>query len=75
MKAILKFNLLKAEHDLRFKRALNADAVYFALDEFVTVLRTYEKKELTNKESDLLEKLSKEFYEILEENKVNLDLM
>lgn len=75
MKAILKFNLLKAEDDLRFKRALNADAVYFALDEFATFLRMYEKKELTNKELDLLEKLSKEFYEILEENKVNLDLL
>jgi hypothetical protein len=72
MKATLEFNL--PEDQAEFDFATQGSKMYNALWEISQELRTLWKyEELDEKEWDMVERIRNKFFEILEDNQINLD--
>jgi hypothetical protein len=74
MKAKLTFNLPDDQHD--WDNAVNANAMYLSLWDLSQELRSMWKYQQykTEEEYAIVETIRDKFYEILQENNVNLDL-
>ena len=74
MKAILEFNFDDYGDRLAHKRAVNATNVYIAIHEYSNIIRKIEKYDnLDENQFQMLSILKNNFYQILQENEVNLD--
>jgi len=72
MKATLEFNL--PDDQAEFDFATQGSKMYNALWEISQELRTLWKyEELDEKEWDMVERIRNKFFEILEDNQINLD--
>jgi len=72
MKANIEFNLPEDQHE--FDLVVNASAMYNALWEINTELRTLWKyEELTDAEWKIVERIREQFFDILRENYINLN--
>jgi len=72
MKATIEFNL--PEDQAEFEFATQGSKMYNALWEISQELRTLWKyEELDEKEWDMVERIRNKFFEILEDNQINLD--
>jgi len=72
MKATIEFNLPEDQHE--FDLVVNASAMYNALWEINTELRTLWKyEELTDAEWKIVERIREQFFDILRENYINLN--
>ena len=72
MKAILEFNLPDDQHE--FDLAIQGSKMYVALWDISQELRTLWKyEELSDEEFKIVERIRDKFYEILDENQIELD--
>ena len=73
MKATLKYNL--PEDEFEFNCAVKSTKMYFALTEIKDELRAIWKYEdLKENQFEMVERIREKFFEILNENEINLDL-
>ena len=74
MKAVLKFTL--PEDNERFAVASKAQNLYFTLVDFHNWIRNEGKhQEHTEEEYKLIDKIHEKFFEIMNDNDVNLEMM
>lgn len=73
MEAKLKYNL--PDDDFEFNCAVKSTKMYFALNEIKEELRAIWKyEELKENQFEMVERIREKFFEILNENEINLDL-
>lgn len=72
MEATLKFNL--PDDEFEFNCAVKSTKMYFALTEIKDELRAIWKyEELKENQFEMVERIREKFFEILQENEINLD--
>ena len=72
MYATLKYNL--PEDQFEFDCAVKSTKMYFALNEIKAELRAIWKyEELKENQFEMVERIREKFFEILQENEINLD--
>jgi hypothetical protein len=71
---VFDFNFEEAEERASFQNLTHSDGYYQVLQDFKEVLRHNKKyKELNESQYDLLEHLSQEFFQLLEDNRIVLE--
>jgi len=72
MKATIEYNL--PDDQFEFDSAVKSTKMYFALTEIKDELRTIWKYEdLKENQFEMVERIREKFFEILQENEINLD--
>jgi nitroimidazol reductase NimA-like FMN-containing flavoprotein (pyridoxamine 5'-phosphate oxidase superfamily) len=72
MKATLKYNL--PDDQFEFDNAVKSNKMWHALTEIKDELRTIWKyEELKENQFEMVERIREKFFEILQENEINLD--
>jgi len=72
MKATLKYNL--PDDQFEFDSAVKSNKMFFALTEIKDELRSIWKyEELKENQFEMVERIREKFFEILQENEINLD--
>ena len=72
MKATLKYNL--PDDQFEFESAVKSTKMFFALTEIKDELRSIWKyEELKENQFEMVERIREKFFEILQENEINLD--
>jgi hypothetical protein len=72
MKATLKYNL--PDDQFEFESAVKSMKMFFALTEIKDELRSIWKyEELKENQFEMVERIREKFFEILQENEINLD--
>ena len=72
MKATLKYNL--PDDQFEFDNAVKSTKMFFALTEIKDELRSIWKyEELKENQFEMVERIREKFFEILQENEINLD--
>ena len=72
MKATLKYNL--PDEQFEFESAVKSMKMFFALTEIKDELRAIWKyEELKENQFEMVERIREKFFEILQENEINLD--
>lgn len=74
MRAILEFDFEDYHDKMAHKRAISATDVYIALREYSEIIRRIEKYEnLNDDQMQILTDLKNSFYQVLEDNEINLE--
>jgi hypothetical protein len=72
MKAIIEYNL--PEDQFEFDNAVKSNKMWHALTEIKDELRRiYKYEDLKENEFEMVERIREKFFEILQENEINLD--
>jgi len=72
MKAIIEYNL--PDDQFEFESAVKSTKMFFALTEIKDELRAIWKyEELKENQFEMVERIREKFFEILQENEINLD--